>query len=248
MIKRLLSVLLGLTILLSPSVALAQGETTTTEPSAKKSATTAATTAQTELLARIKTKGKAEIDRRIESLNKVQTKVTAAEKLTAEQKTALTNELNKQKSGLTELKTKLEAATTVEEAKAVVTSMVSDYRTYALVLPKVWLVTAAEGQAKVELRLETLVGKFQTRIAEAKAKGKNTSGLETALANLKAKLKAAETTTNAVGEKALTLKATDYNADHAVVADQLAQLKAAQTNIAAAVAEAKTIVTDLKAL
>jgi hypothetical protein len=91
-----------------------------------------------------KENAKKEIERRLASLNNLLIKIGNMTKLTAEQKTTLTQQVQEQITNLTALKTKIEAETDptklVEERK----SIIDNYRIFALFMPKINILAQAD--------------------------------------------------------------------------------------------------------
>ncbi len=199
-------------------------------------------------LANIKSKGDQEIARRLKMLGTLGAKVNSTTKLTAIEKTDLKNEITGEYDGLKALRTALAAETTIAAAASDVQAMVTEYRVYALVVPKVQLVKAADYQQEVQAKLTTLTAKLQSRINDAGAKGYDVTDLQTKLDEMEAKMAAAEAISADVESKVLAIEPTDYNNDHGIVSGYQTQLKTAHTNNAGAVTDAKAIITGLKAL
>ncbi len=199
-------------------------------------------------LTNIKTKGDTEIARRLKSLDTLSSKIASTTKLTAADKTDLTGEVTTEITGLTTLRTKLAAETTIAGAASDVQSMVTEYRVYALVTPKILLISTADYQQEVQAKLTTLVAKLQSRINDAASKGKNVTDLQTKIDDMEAKMSAAEAISGSVEQKIRTLEPTDYNNDHGILSGYQTQLKTAHQDDAAALADAKAIVQGIKVL
>jgi hypothetical protein len=202
----------------------------------------------TSRLANIKSKGDQEIARRLKVLGTLSAKVNSATKLTAIEKTDLKSEITGEYNSLKALRTKLAAETTIAAAAGDVSAMVTEYRVYALVAPKVQLIKAADYQQEVQAKLTTLTAKLQSRINDAGAKGHDVTELQTKLDEMETKMAAAEAISADVEVKVLAIEPTDYNNDHGIVSGYQTQLKTAHTNNAGAVTDAKAIITGLKAL
>jgi hypothetical protein len=193
-------------------------------------------------------KGDQEITRRLTTLSSLTSKINAATKLTASDKTTLTNEVNSTISGLTTLKSQLDAETTVAAAKIDVANIYSEYRVYALVAPKVGLIKVADDQQVVESKLTALSTKLQARITADQTAGKDVTALQADLTDLNAKVSASQTISSNIESSVINLEPTDYNSNHAVLTGDSAQLKNAHTDNVAASTDAKNIITGLKAL
>lgn len=193
-------------------------------------------------------RGNNEISRRLGTLNKLSAKITGMTKLTDADKTTLTGEITDEINGLTALKTKLDGDTTVADARADAQSIINDYRVYALVMPKVFLVKTADDQQVAEARLTALAVKLQARIDAAKSAGKSVTALTNALANMNSQINAAQAISSSIESSVVNLQPSDYNSNHRVLSGDRDQLKTAQSDIKQAVSSATSIVAGLKNL
>jgi hypothetical protein len=225
-----------LSLLIAPNVA------------AVASTSTTLTTTQQQHLSTIISRGDQEIARRLTQLNKLSSLITAATHLTATDKTSLSTEVSNEVTGLTALKAKLDAETTLTGAITDAQSIVTDYRVYALITPKVWLVKTADDQQTVEDKLTALAAKLQTRLDSAKSSGKDTTSAQTTLTDMTTQTKAAQAISAAMEAKVLPLLPTDFNSDHTILSGDYAQLKTAHTDNETAYSDAKTVISDLKTL
>ncbi len=227
--------------------AAANAVTTPTTNTTTTQQSTATANEQTRLQ-NIISKGDQEIARRLASLATLTTKINAATRLTASDKTTLTNEVNDTISGLNTLKTKLDSETTIAAARTDVQDIYTEYRVYALVAPKINLVKVADDQQVAEQKLATLIQKLQSRITTAQSKGKEATALQNALNDMTTKVNAAQSISSSIQSKVIGLQPTDYNSDHAILSGDSAQLKSAHADNQAAYQDAKQIVAGLKAL
>jgi hypothetical protein len=254
------AVLLGSMVPMTSAMAATAGTTnastttTTTSPAGTNSTSGSTSTSSsssssnsTTRLQNIISKGDQEITRRLTSLNEASTKISSNTKLNASDKSYLSTEVSTEITGLTSLKTKLDADTTVSTAGADAKSIYDDYRVYALVLPKIWLVKTADDQQVVQDKLSALSAKLQTRINNAKAKNKDVAQLQTELNDLNTNVTNARNISSSMEQKVLTLQPSDYNSDHALLTGDKAQLQQAHTDNVAAWNDAKNIVQTLKA-
>src|ERR1700683_867845 len=138
-------------------------------------------------LATLKTRGDAEINRRITDLTAALAKVQAVTTLTASDKSTLVSQIQTEVSGLNALKSKLDADTTLAAARTDVQSIVADFRVYVLMLPKAPLPAAFDSLAVVQTKLTALETQLQTAINNAKAAGKNVTAMQAGLTDMQAK-------------------------------------------------------------
>jgi hypothetical protein len=220
--------------------------TPTPTASPTPSPSTSVTETNTQRITNLKTKGTAEIERRITNLNQSLTGLAASTKLTASDKAALTSTVQAELVGLTALKSKLAADTTLAECVADVQSIFNDYRVYALLLPKVRMVTVTDRFTNVESELTALQPQLQTVVDTQKAGGRDTDSMQASLNDMQTKTAAAEGLTSGLVASLLALQPTDYDANHAVLITYRSTLGTALTDIQAANTDAKSVVAALK--
>ncbi len=219
-----------------------------TSVSANVAGVSANASVDTAHLQTIISKGDQEIARRLTTLNSLASKIAGAAKLSASDKATLSAEVGATISGLTSLKTQLDASTTVTAAIASGQDIYTQYRVYALVLPKINLVKVADDQQMVETKLSALAQKLQARLTAEQQAGKNVTALEADLSDMNAKVSAAQSISANIESVVINLQPADYNTNHSVLAGYNAQLKTAHADNAAAYADAKKIVAGLKSL
>ena len=236
-------------VMVMPSVVFAVSPAAANASTSQPATSTQSTTEQANQatrLANIIKRGDAEIARRLVSLNTLISKVNESPHLSSSDKTSLIAAVNTEISGLSALKTKLDADTTVAAAVTDAQSIITDYRVYALLLPKVWIVKTADDQIAVEAKLTALAAKLQTRITAAQTAGKDVTSLTSALADMNKLLTNSNSISTSVETAVLALQPSDYNANHAALKGYLTQLQTAHQDNQAAFQDAKTIIVGLK--
>jgi hypothetical protein len=227
---------------------IAQAQATTSPKTSNTGTSSGLTTAQQQDLNNIISKGNQEIIRRLTSLGTLSGKISGTTKLSASDQAYLVSEVNTEITGLTNLKTQLDADTTLAAARSDAQSIFTEYRVYALVLPKVWLVSTADAQQVVEGKLTTLAQKLQTRITSEQTAGKNIANLQTDLNDMTTKTNNAQSISSSIEQTVLTLQPSDYDSNHTVLSGDNSQLQTAHSDDVAAYNDAQTIVTALKNL
>jgi hypothetical protein len=202
---------------------------------------------QAQHLATLKTRGDAEINRRLTNLNAALTTVQAVTTLTASDKSTLVSQIQAEISGLTTLKTKLDADTTLAAGRTDVQSIVNDYRVYVLMLPKARLSSAFDRLDVVETKLTNLEGQLQSAITAAQTAGKNVTTMQTILTDMRAKTTAIASLSSGQVATLLALQPSDYNTDHTVLESYRTTLGTAQTDAKAAATDAASIIQALGA-
>ena len=158
---------------LSLSVATpALAQTTTTAGSRRAAAQAAA-------MDTIKAKAKQAIDMRLTTLSSLGSLVSSAQHLSSANRSALIQQITNEKTGLTALETKIQGDTDLQTLTTDARSIVSAYRVYLLVEPKVHEVVASDRMLAVVDAFETVFGKIDNKVtadsdkalyADAKAK------------------------------------------------------------------------------
>lgn len=206
------------------------------------------TTAQQERQTMIKTRGDQEISRRLSELNKLTALVSSAVKLSASDKSALTSEIANAVNGLTSLKTTLDNETTLDAAKTDAQSIVTEYRVYALVVPKVHLLKIADDQMVASAKLTDAATKLQTRLTALKTSGKDVTTLQATLDDMTAQIASAQKVSSSIQSTVASLQPTDYNSNHSVLMGVNAQLKTAHAALVTARQDAQTVFEGIKSL
>jgi len=200
----------------------------------------------TNRLSRLKQRGDQEMGRRLDALNKAIAALNSASHLNAASRDKLNNELGNEVTNLTALRMKLQGETTAAAAAADVSNMFTEYRVYALMLPKARLVRTADAQIAVEQKLADIHTKLQKRISQSEAQGKDVTALTSQLDELESHITAAQDLSNTAETGLLPLQPTDYNTDHGILSSYRDKLKSAHTHNKTAVSLAKEIAISLK--
>lgn len=240
----------GMTVLpaMTSFAATTPASTTSTTPTTTTTGSSSQSATQAQHLEAIQTKGTQEIERRLTTLGQLNGKITAATKLTASDKSALTSEVTTEISGLTALKTQLNAETTLAAARIDSQAIYSDYRVYALIVPKIYLIKTADDQQVLEAKIAAIIPALQTNITAAQTAGKDVTALQTDLNNALAGEQAAQVISSAMEAKVITLQPTDYDNDHTILSGDRAQLTTARTDMTSAVTALKAIRSGLEQL
>ena len=238
-LKSLIVIIVGVSIILSATPALAQvGSAVTGTPGSKM-------TVEQRIVKR-KEKANQEINRRLASLAKLKTIIQNMKHITDTQKASLTATIDAQVASLTALKTKIAADTDLNTLKTDQKQITQSHRIYALVLPQVQILAAANRALNVSELLMALTLKLEERINKAASEGKAVTSLQTALTDMKAKIADAKVQAEAAITAVVSL--TPDNGDQAkatlnrqALLDGRAKLKAARVANNAAKQQAQVI-------
>lgn len=192
------ALLILLTIFFSALLAIAQPVTkvralSNTAVDRMQNRATAAADKQSAELTRIQKRADTMIRVRLDSLQKLQTRIQNDKRLTADEKTVFTSDINTITSQLTTLKAKIDAdtdaATALSDAKSIVTS----YRIYEVFEPKIRLTLIIDNLQTTTNQLASLMPKIQTLLNTLKSQGKDITAAQTALVDSTTQLTAINT-------------------------------------------------------
>ncbi|HEX7963906.1 MAG TPA: hypothetical protein VF466_04945 [Candidatus Saccharimonadales bacterium] len=238
---------IGLVLALLPAAVVAGAGVDRTSATTRPQTSTNTDSSQSATrLNNIKTKGNAEIDRRLSTLNTLITVIAASAHLSKDNQTALSNQVSTEVEALGQLRIKLDAETTVAGAASDVSSMITEYRVYALIVPKVRLLKTADDQLVVEQKLSDLATKLNTRLSQTESSAEGVSALRTKLDQLNTSISDAKALTQSAESGVLPLQPSDYDTDHAILSRYRDQLGAAHLDNQDSYKLAKDIVTGLK--
>lgn len=249
--KITLFTLLFILLVSTPSVSFAQTSTTSaTNPAALKreQAMERKTAAQDTQMANLQTRAALEIDRRITSLTNLITRINAFKHITTEQKTTLTTQVQNEITALNTLKTKIQADTTIDTLRTDVKSIVASYRIYALFMPQIQIMAAADSLLQTDDQATELAAKLTTRIQEAQADGADITLLNTTLSTMQAKITEAKTEANTAITTVSSLTPEGYPNNKTALQTERSQLVTAKQTLISVKTDAKTIVTTLRNL
>ena len=182
----------------------------------------------------------ARIDGRLAALKAHSVTVQNAQHLSSAHKTTLSGLISADESGLSALRTKVTGETALAAVKADDQHMVDDFRIYILVGPKVRLTVAADAESVAITELRQAAGKLSAAVAAAKRAGKDTSKAEADLADLNAKVAAAQTAVAGQADKLLAIQpGPDANAITGAVKAVRGAVKTAGQDLHRAVADAR---------
>lgn len=202
------------------------------------------------------TKGKEradqEIDRRINALNELSTKIQAMTKVSDSVKSSIGGTVTAEIGDLTSLKGKIDTDADIDALKTDIKSITQSYRIFMLVIPQGRITVAADKVNTVGASLTDLAGKLQTRISAAQSAGTDVTAMNTSLSDMNAKVTDASVQANAAVSAVASLTPdngdkTKMQSNNAALKDARAKLKAAATDIEAARKDAHSIAQALQA-
>jgi DNA repair exonuclease SbcCD ATPase subunit len=208
---------------------------------------------QAAALQRTKDRATRQIDERITALNKLSTRISSMKKVSDGSKTILNATIQAQIAELNALKTKIASDTDAQSLKTDVQSITKAYRIYALVMPEVNVLASADRVGTLADMMTALASKLQDRISQAQTTGKDVSSLQTALADMNAKIADANAQAQAAisGVSGLTPDQGDQTKLHAnlqALKDARNKIKAANKDLKAAQKDANKITRSMRAM
>jgi hypothetical protein len=186
------------------------------------------------------------VDARLTELTKLDGRVAGATRITDAHRSSLTTIISSARAGLTDLKAQIASDTTAASLKPDCTSVVVDYRVFALRAPQVNLVIGSDAESAVITKIEGLEPRLSDAIAKAAAKGIDVTAAQAAFADLQAKVADASGKVTGLGDTVIAYTPADYNADHTLLDAPRTAVKDARADLKAARDDAKTIATTLR--
>ena len=186
---------------------------------------------------------------RLKTLDALSIAVHGATDLTADHRAALSKLIATDRSGLGVVKVKIDGDTDLASVKKDGRDIVVDFRIYMLATPQVRFTIATDIQTAAVTKLKGVHDKLAAVVIKLGAAGTDVSKEQAQLDDMTAKLAAV---TSAINGKADALLAVTPSPDASAMHDAVTPVRAAmhsgRDNLKAAIADAKQIRTELKAL
>jgi len=185
--------------------------------------------------------GDCEINRRLNDLGMLASKIGGSKVLTSSDKAALAAIVSAEQSGLAGLKTTIDSETDIKALRADIVKIATDFRECVLVMPQVNLVSAADGVLAAQAKFSQIDSALQKRIDAAKAAGKDVAAAQAALDAMNASVTAAVNLATPLPAPLLALTPAQYNAGTAgpIIASARTALGHARDDLKSAATSAK---------
>jgi hypothetical protein len=209
----------------------------------------AAPSSTTNKLSTIQTRAANEIAQRLATLGSLSGQVTNSTKLNSADKSSLSAEISSSTAGLTTLKTRIAADTTADQASTDEATIFTDYRVYAVVVPKVELLTITDNQQNNEAKLTPLAQGLQIKITADQTAGKDLTDVATAqteLTSMSAQITDAQQISVTIENDVSPVLPSNWNANHNIFSGNRTQLTAAYHENQVASSDANNIDSILK--
>lgn len=203
----------------------------------------AAAQPQTRLEA-VKRSATAAVTRRVLALRALTTPVEAMTSVAESDRAELTAQLQEQVNGLTALTARIQGASDETAVRAAAQQSITDYRVYALTIPKVRGVVVADLELHAADRLGELADRLAATIDERQ--GEDTTRAGTDLAALRARLAAVTDAVSVLPAGLVALDAAGYPDNRAVLEETRQALRTGRANLADAASLARTVIADLE--
>lgn len=186
------------------------------------------------------------IDARITALNDLSTRIGQLKNVSDSEKSTISATVATNVSGLTALKTKIDGETDVTTLESDEKTITGSFRIYALIIPQGRILASADRAVTIGALLSTVETKLQTRLNDAQTSGKDVSASATLIADMSAKITAANTEASAAAQGVIALK--PDNGDKTVAASNHTALVAARAHMKTSTADLATARDDAKAI
>jgi hypothetical protein len=229
------------------AAAVPDGARTSSIPGQAPASSTPTSSAQEARLAAIKAKADAAIAAREAILTADGSIATTAAHLSDPDRAALESLISANQSGLDQLRQTIDSDTTESQAIADAESIVTSYRIYTLVDPKVHLVVAADRGAAAVVGFASIQAELQTAIAESASAGRNVSGARASLAQLQVDVQNASAIIGQVPGQVLPLTPAGYPGNRSTLVAAAGSLVTARSDLEQAATAGQSVITDLQA-
>ncbi len=216
--------------------------TISADTGAKSSTTRASSTSAAKLDATMD-RGEAQVENRIDSLLRLQSRIQGMKHLTETQKAAFAASIQTQITSLNAMLVTIKNATSTASLRTSLQAFMSSHRINALVEPQLSIVAAGDRIGNIVISLQALAAKFDARIA---AGASTTASTSAKLADLKAKTGEASLQSQAAISGVMSLQ--PDQGDKTVQASNTAALKAARAKIKLAMQAVQTAYADARAV
>ena len=170
---------------------------------------------------KVQSRGNNLIVERINSLNATVKVITADKTLTTEQKAALTAIATTNSTGLTTLQALIASSTDATTTKALISSIFTHFRIYGIVIPQIRLEKRIYDLQNHSQKLSDTFLKVQTKIDEAKVKGKDVTVWQKSLDDAKILVANDMNTLATLFMKVSALKPVDYGTSSKATIEQV---------------------------
>ncbi|MDR3557920.1 MAG: hypothetical protein P4L61_00115 [Candidatus Pacebacteria bacterium] len=223
----------------------------TSTPGMRGEGSTTRAEAEQQRAANIQGRSNTEIDARIDSLNKLLSRVDAMVNVSAADKASMSSSIQAEIASLTSLKTSIDSDTATSTLKTDYQSITKSYRVYALVLPQASITAAADRVLDLVASFNTLTTKLQGFVTTAQSNGTNVGAAVSAMADIAAKTADATTQANAALSEVSGLQpdqgaTTTLVANTAALKDAQSKIKVATTDLTVARKDVNTVVGVIK--
>lgn len=194
----------------------------------------------------LKARADREINRRIENLNRLIERINRMKKLTSYEKTTLATQVQSEIANLNALQAKIDADTDATTLKTDVKSVVTSYKIYALFLPKIQLLAAADRLSRTADRISSVSAILQERVTKLQNAGTNVTSLQSDILDMQNKVADAKTQSQNAIALVLPLTPDGYPANKSVIQNARSLLQNGFQDLVAAVKDAKSVLQGTK--
>jgi hypothetical protein len=198
-------------------------------------------------ITKAKARADQEIERRINNLNQLSTRIGQMKRLSSSEISSLQASISSEITVMNNLKATIDAETVAANLKTDIQSITKDYRVYLLILPQGRIAAASDRVMTIVSDMQTLSTQLQTRITAAG----NPSAAVSAYADMQTQITNANAAAQAAVSETQGLTPDQGNAtveasNKAALTDANAKLKTATADLKAARADIATILKAVK--
>jgi hypothetical protein len=184
------------------------------------------------------------IDARISALDKLTLRIGEMKRVSDSEKASIRSLATEESSKLNTLRAKIHGDGDLSVARDDEKNITAGYRIYALIIPKGYIMAAADRIQTIGDQMTGLAGKLQIRVNDAQKNGKDTAALQVSLADISVRVAAADSA--AVAAKTGVAGLVPDNGDASIAAGNKAAIIAARAKLASAGESLKAARLDIK--
>jgi hypothetical protein len=185
-------------------------------------------------LGALKVRCNSAVQRRLGTLGTDDTFVKQSSALTGVDQTALEAQISTDQTGLTALDKTIQGDSTFMQAHADCELIVTDYRVYVMLDPKIHEVIAADGVSKVNSTFETLIPELQSLINASSVSATVKAKAQADLNDLTSKVNASHTSISGVTASVINLTPSGWPGNQVDLKSARSNIQTARTDLAGA--------------
>lgn len=204
--------------------------------------------AQATAVTKLQGVARAEIARRITTLNNLATIVSDSPHLSNPDKAALQAQIQAEITALQGMRTKIENDSDLTSLKTDIVAIHTEFRVFSLLLPKVHLLRVVDRLSDAVAKETAYADKLQTHIDTMKAAGKDVTALEATMKDIRTQIATAQAALTSAKNQILNVTPEQFNSNKIIVNTARDTLNSGRMAVVAALKDGNQILAGLNKL